>query len=35
MTTQRVMELVEHRVLKARWDGYCLVQPALISGVTT
>lgn len=32
----RVRELVEHRVLKAYFDGgQLLVQPALIAGITT
>jgi biotin operon repressor len=35
LTRQRVMELIEARVLKAHWDGYLLVQPALIAGKTT
>jgi biotin operon repressor len=35
ISTARVEELVEQRVLKARWDGYTVVQPALIAGVTT
>jgi biotin operon repressor len=35
ISTQRVRELVEARVLKAVWDGYTLVQPALVRGVTT
>ena len=35
LSKKRVMELVEHRVLKAHWDGELLVQPALVNGVTT
>lgn len=32
----RVRELIEHRVLKAYYDGgVLLVQPALIAGITT
>ena len=32
---QRVMELVQKRVLKSFWDGVLWVQPGLISGWTT
>ena len=36
ISTARVMELVEQRVLKSRHDGgYVFVQPALIAGFTT
>jgi biotin operon repressor len=35
LSTARVKELVLARVLKSHWDGYLLVQPALIAGVTT
>ena len=36
ISTQRVKELVMARVLKASYDnGWTLVQPALIAGVTT
>jgi hypothetical protein len=35
MSPKQVRELVERRVLKARFDGYgVMVQPALIRGVT-
>ncbi|MBX9638496.1 MAG: hypothetical protein K2X97_01830 [Mycobacteriaceae bacterium] len=35
ITADRVMELVEQRVLRSFWDGVLWVQPALIAGVTT
>lgn len=36
MSTRRVLQLVEARILKAKYDGpLLLVQPALIAGITT
>lgn len=35
ISKERVMELVELRVLRAHWDGCLLVQPAFITGTTT
>jgi hypothetical protein len=35
LTPQRVMELVEQRVLRSSWDGGLVVQPAIVRGYTT
>jgi hypothetical protein len=31
ISKERVMEVVEHRILTAHWDGCLLVQPALLA----
>jgi hypothetical protein len=35
LSPERIIELVQQRVLKSHYDGVLWVQPALITGVTT